>query len=142
MYNKRKLLVLSVAVILTVLVVFGFIFYLKRSGKNVPLINFFGSDAGETTGGKEVAPPAPPKVFIKLPEITDDADNDGVSDTREKELGTSNETYDSDGDLLSDRMEIEFYSTDPLKADTDGDGFSDGLEVAEGFNPLGEGVLE
>ena len=42
-----------------------------------------------------------------------DCDNDGLSNQREKELGT-----------------------DPLKADTDGDGVPDGVEVTDGTDPL------
>ena len=45
---------------------------------------------------------------------------------------------DSDGDTLSDYMEIAIYKTNPLKADTDGDGYSDGEEVKTGHNPLGK----
>ena len=42
---------------------------------------------------------------------------------------------DSDQDGLSDEEE-KIYHTDPYKADTDGDGYSDGAEVASGYDPL------
>ncbi len=42
---------------------------------------------------------------------------------------------DADGDLLLDEREAEL-GTDPNNPDTDGDGFSDGEEVANGFDPL------
>ena len=42
---------------------------------------------------------------------------------------------DSDQDELSDEMET-LYGTDPNNPDTDGDGFSDGDEVARGYDPL------
>jgi len=42
---------------------------------------------------------------------------------------------DSDRDLLPDDREKEL-GTNPLKADTDGDGFKDGEEVASGHDPL------
>ncbi len=42
---------------------------------------------------------------------------------------------DSDGDLLTDEREEEL-GTDPNNRDTDGDGFWDGEEVANGFDPL------
>lgn len=45
---------------------------------------------------------------------------------------------DSDDDGLSDEEEREF-GTDPNNADTDADGFLDGDEVKNGFNPLGDG---
>ena len=70
-----------------------------------------------------------------------DIDRDGVLDETEAELGTSNKTFDTDGDGLSDRAEIEAWKTDPLNIDTDGDGFSDGFEVLNGYNPSGSGEL-
>lgn len=47
-----------------------------------------------------------------------DVDNDGLSDTVEKSLGT-----------------------DPNKADSDSDGFDDKREVTTGYNPVGKGML-
>jgi YD repeat-containing protein len=42
---------------------------------------------------------------------------------------------DGDGDGLTNGQEIAM-GTDPFRADTDGDGFSDGVEVTAGSNPL------
>ena len=42
---------------------------------------------------------------------------------------------DSDQDGLSNDEEA-LYKTDPLNKDTDGDGYSDGVEVESGYNPL------
>ena len=47
---------------------------------------------------------------------------------------------DSDQDGLSDDLE-KVYATDPLKSDSDGDGYLDGPEVFGGYNPLGAGKL-
>lgn len=44
-------------------------------------------------------------------------------------------TKDSDKDGISDYDEIHLYQTNPFTADTDGDGFIDGAEIAQGFNP-------
>ena len=52
-----------------------------------------------------------------------------------------NSTVDTDHDGLTDYQEVHVYHTDPLKADTDGDGYNDGDEVKNGFNPLGPGKL-
>jgi len=41
---------------------------------------------------------------------------------------------DSDGDGLSDIMEVKF-KTDPHNPDTDNDGYPDGLEVKNGYDP-------
>lgn len=53
----------------------------------------------------------------------------------------SNNT-DSDLDGLMDYEEIMVYQTDPRDDDTDGDGFEDGDEVKNGYNPAGEGELD
>ena len=58
-----------------------------------------------------------------------DSDGDGLSDTKEAELGTDPYNADTDGDGLTDGEEVLKYHTDPLKADTDGDGLKDGEEV-------------
>jgi lipoprotein-anchoring transpeptidase ErfK/SrfK len=44
-------------------------------------------------------------------------------------------TLDTDKDGLSDYDEINLYKTDPKNADTDGDGYPDGLEVSKGYSP-------
>lgn len=48
---------------------------------------------------------------------------------------------DSDGDGLSDKREKEL-GTDSNDADTDGDGYKDGEEVANGYNPLDSAPTE
>lgn len=50
------------------------------------------------------------------------------------------ESADADGDGLDDLLEA-FYGTDRGKADTDGDGVTDGEEVRGGMNPRGKGTL-
>lgn len=42
---------------------------------------------------------------------------------------------DSDNDGVSDYDEVNIYSTDPLSADTDNDGYIDGIEILNGYNP-------
>ncbi|MCA9356958.1 hypothetical protein H6784_00600 [Candidatus Nomurabacteria bacterium] len=43
---------------------------------------------------------------------------------------------DTDQDGISDFDEINLYRTDPKEADTDNDGFTDGIEIIKGYNPL------
>ena len=57
-----------------------------------------------------------------------DADDDGLTNAEEEELGTDPESSDSDNDGLDDLAEVD-GGTDPLSADSDGDGLSDGDEV-------------
>jgi len=72
-----------------------------------------------------------------------DTDNDGIFDQDEVEIyHTDPLADDSDNDGLSDYEEIIIYKTDPNDLDTDGDTFSDGVEISNGYNPLGNGKLE
>jgi hypothetical protein len=43
---------------------------------------------------------------------------------------------------LNDGAEINIWGTDPQNKDTDGDGFTDGQEVLNGFNPKGAGKAQ
>ena len=65
-----------------------------------------------------------------------DSDGDGLTDAKEKELGTDPNKADTDGDGINDGDEVsgtgnkfDGKPTDPTKADTDGDGINDGDEV-------------
>ena len=50
-------------------------------------------------------------------------------------------SQDTDEDGLTSTQEDQ-YGTDPENPDTDGDGYMDGAEVAEGYNPNGSGKLQ
>jgi len=76
-----------------------------------------------------------------------DDDNDGLADTLEILIGTDPLLDDdADGDGLSDFQEVNWDNDpstytpgadlDPFNADTDGDGFKDGMEDTAGYNPL------
>ncbi|HOK14020.1 MAG TPA: OmpA family protein [Candidatus Kapabacteria bacterium] len=58
-----------------------------------------------------------------------DYDKDGLSNSRERALGTDPRNPDTDGDGISDGDEVLIYYTDPLKPDTDGDGLTDYDEI-------------
>ncbi len=65
-----------------------------------------------------------------------DDDADGLSNQQEAALGTNSKNADTDGDGLSDGVEVNSLGTDPKKLDTDGDTWSDGLEVnSKGTDP-------
>ncbi len=46
-----------------------------------------------------------------------------------------NGTFDSDGDGLTDDEETGIYRTDPLNSDTDYDGYPDGVEIKNSYDP-------
>lgn len=58
-----------------------------------------------------------------------DPDEDGLSTCEEEKIGTDPLNADTDGDGLKDGEEMQKYNSDPLKADSDGDGLKDGEEV-------------
>ncbi|MFO0702539.1 MAG: sortase [Candidatus Andersenbacteria bacterium] len=45
-------------------------------------------------------------------------------------------TVDTDHDGIKDSVEVRYYGTDPRKADSDGDGYSDLTEIVNGYSPL------
>lgn len=66
-----------------------------------------------------------------------DKDGDGVPLSMERQYGSSDGREDYDGDSVSDYEEIYFWLTDSTKADTDGDGKGDGVEIKNGQSPTG-----
>jgi serine/threonine protein kinase len=77
-----------------------------------------------------------------------DTDGDGLSDGLEvNQYGTQPTNQDSDGDTLKDGQEVNELNTSPINPDTDGDSLNDGVEVAAGSNPLktdtdGDGISD
>ena len=65
-----------------------------------------------------------------------DRDRDGLSNQRERKIGTSPNRADTDRDRLKDGREVRRVRTNPLKADTDGDVIKDGRELLLGLDPL------
>jgi len=66
-----------------------------------------------------------------------DYDKDGLTNDRERIIGTDPNNPDTDGDGLNDGKEVEKYKTNPLKPDTDDDGLNDFEEVMKlQTNPL------
>lgn len=99
-------------------------------GASVPTADVFVASA-EMPG----APSAMPSAAFFLAGTHDDADCDGLYDGRELRLyGTDPLRPDTDGDGLTDGYEVA-VGTAPLSRDTDGDGYPDDEEVVASTNP-------
>lgn len=75
-----------------------------------------------------------------------DSDEDGLPDKWEKQYGldpddSQDAVRDPDVDKLTNLQEYQ-YGTNPQKPDTDNDGYKDGDEVINGYNPNGPGRLQ
>ena len=70
-----------------------------------------------------------------ISDAEEDADQDGLNNIKEVELGTDPLSSDSDGDSIPDFEEVTSYKTNPLSRDTDNDGASDLWEIENGFDP-------
>ncbi|MEZ4468025.1 MAG: hypothetical protein R3F43_27230 [bacterium] len=99
-------------------------------GETDPLLP--DTDGGGALDGVELAadPPTDP-----LDPRDDDSDGDGLTDVREREIGTDPFDPDTDDDGLNDGDE-RAAGTDPFLPDTDAGGVWDGAEVADGTDPL------
>ena len=65
---------------------------------------------------------------------TQDADGDGLTNDQEYALLTNPIVADTDGDGVSDGAEVTTYGSNPLSTDTDGDDMPDGWEVTHGLS--------
>lgn len=97
----------------------------------------YDTDAGGTRDGIEIAQGLNP--LDPADDLFMDTDLDGLTDAEELALGTSINNPDSDYDEISDGNEVKVHLTNPLSTDTDGGGSTDGLEIAQGLNPLDPG---
>ena len=68
-----------------------------------------------------------------------DPDDDEANDQVEREYGTNPLVADTDGDGVSDGREIFFLHSSPTRRDTDGDGLIDGIEDANHNGHLDRG---
>lgn len=68
--------------------------------------------------------------------LSNDPDDDGLTNAQEATYGSNAHTNDTDGDGLSDYDEVTIHGTNPVLADSDGDMVPDAAELAASTNPL------
>lgn len=119
------------------------------------LAAIYSTDALDPDSDNDLLPDGAEVYFYGTDPMDSDSDNDGVFDTYEFDtdfdgladgiefdiglqgtFGGGIMNPDSDLDGLLDGDEYYIYGTDPAKTDTDEDGYSDGLEIALGLDPL------
>ncbi len=120
------ILIIRLLIILAIIIAVGFLLlYLWNKFEN----RTFVEPADNTTSTPSVV------SSIETKEKPLDTDADGLTDIEEKQLKTRIDNPDTDNDGLSDRLEVNVYFTNPLRADTDRDGIQDGEEVRRGLDP-------
>lgn len=67
--------------------------------------------------------------------LLSDADGDGLITDGTRNVDPDDSKADTDGDTLSDKLEMSRTDLDPTKADTDGDGLNDAAELRYGTKP-------
>jgi len=121
--NKKRLLFWVIIAMSVGLVVLFAIIYMSRNG----------------SGLQQTTPPENEEesvVIVYPDDYEQDKDRDGILDEEEAKLNLSSETFDTDGDGISDKDEMDVWETDPTNADSDGDGVGDGEELIDGTDPL------
>ncbi len=138
MENRKKIIILLIIVALGIL---GFFIYKKNQTKisNLPASQVDKNGNYINVFVDKVKQLEFEQAIKKTASV--DQDLDGLSDSEELKYKTDSNSSDTDGDGLTDKQEVSIFLTDPLKADTDVDTFSDGYEVRHGFNPKGPGKL-
>jgi len=97
--------------------------------------SIYGSSGGDIPPPPDQPPNTPTTVQPCGTPNPSDSDGDGVSDAIELFLlGTNPADCDTDDDGLPDFEAA--YGLDPRNPDTDGDGVSDGAEIQNGTNPF------
>lgn len=130
-----KILLFFVAIALVVVAALAIArFFLSSPESRVPEAPVVPEAEATTPAAASTSEPVEKPVEL-------DTDLDGIMDTEELQLGTDLNSPDTDNDGLTDREEVSAYKTNPLISDTDGDNYSDGEEVRNGYNPNGTGKL-
>jgi len=109
-----------------------------NSGSSSTIINGNIKHIIKTIEAYDISKPTNVKKINELKDIYETSIDE--SDV-EEDITTKLKETDTDQDGLNDYLE-SIYGTSLFNPDTDGDGYLDGEEVENGYNPLGEGELE
>ena len=144
----KKQISLGIGTVLIIVIVIAIILYLRNRGVdtyatyNGAIVTTTTENTSPETNESNLERVSPsgttPLEIIDIPTTGFPPENPpeivGTNST-----GTDiNTVVDSDSDTIPDTEEAR-YGTDPNKADTDGDGYTDADEIKNGYNPLGEG---
>ena len=140
--ERRSLLM---KIIVTVLIIVG-LAGLTIGGYYVYKNWIQGSNSKTSAEQQQEKEKAQEKVQQEAQNKNADKDNDGMPDEWEKQHGlnaddSSDARQDKDNDGLSNADEYK-YGTNANDPDTDDDGYKDGAEVKNGYNPKGSGKLQ
>lgn len=114
----------------------------------VALAIALGASPAALAGDARLSPLQQPASGLQDDARLQDSDGDGLTDRLEIQQYRTNPLHpDSDRDGVVDGDEVMFHRSNPLNADTDGDGLVDGDEVRFGTDPLradtdGDGLVD
>ncbi len=90
------------------------------------------TDGDTVVDGYECLVGTDPNNAASKPKLgVNDSDKDGLPDNIEALLGTDPHNPDTDGDGITDGVEVKGWGTSPLMKDTDSDGCPDNVEIAD-----------
>tara|TARA_Y100000589_G_scaffold84966_2_gene78950 strand:- start:75352 stop:92235 length:16884 start_codon:yes stop_codon:yes gene_type:complete len=90
------------------------------------------SDGDDLLDGFEVTYGFDPNSPVLPGERDEDFDNDGLTNFEEQQLGTDPTLMDTDGDMLSDGLEVNELGSDPTSTNSDSDSLADWEEFIYG----------
>jgi len=122
-FMRKWAIIIGIVIILIAFIVTGVIWYKFNTHSNL-----------------ETLDPDNAKIYssMLMENLDPEADSDGdqLTNKEEEQFKTSPYSGDTDGDGLTDFLEVTNYKTNPLLLDTDEDGICDSDEIQFGLNAL------
>jgi sugar lactone lactonase YvrE len=91
------------------------------------------TDGDTVVDGAECLLGSDPNSALSKPPFAppNDSDSDGIPDSIEARFGSDSNKKDTDGDGISDGVEIKGWGTSPILKDTNSNGCDDNIEIAD-----------